>query len=154
MYYYHPHYFSSVYPYVQQRNGGTSQKLLNEIVKSIEAEATAIEFYTRLAKEAPTKAAEEDVVHALEDEKVHLQEFTNLYTRITGAPPEYTIQPVPFKNFKEGLQTAYRDELEAYESYRNLYLMTQDQTIRDVYLRGFTDEIEHAMRFGFLLMNV
>jgi hypothetical protein len=28
--------------------------------------------------------------------------------------------------------------------------LTQDPMIRDVYLRAFTDEIEHATRFGFL----
>ncbi|WP_235821731.1 ferritin-like domain-containing protein [Gottfriedia acidiceleris] len=142
------------YPIVSTSDQGTCQKVFEAILKGIQGEATAIEFYSRLAKIAPNQTAQEDVLHALEDEKVHLNEFTKLYVKMTGIQPNIQITPIQFNTFKEGLNIAYRDELEAYEFYRNVYLMTQNLTVRDVLLRGFTDEIEHATRFGFLLLNL
>ncbi len=141
-------------PNVLSSNQGDCQKVFDAILKSIKREATAIDFYSRLLKVAPSVQAKEAVLHALEDEKIHLRDFTNLYVRMTGKQPNYQIIPVKFSTFKEGLRLAYRDELEAYEFYRDIYLMTQNITIRDVYLRGFTDEIEHATRFGFLLTGL
>lgn len=73
---------------------------------------------------------------------------------MTGVQPNYQINPVQFNDFKEGIKFVYREELEAYEFYRDIYLMTQNLTIRDVFLRRLTDEIEHATRFGFLSMDL
>lgn len=125
-----------------------SAQIVNKVLDGIKAEATAIEFYTRLAEIAPTSEAKADILHALDDEKIHLQKFSELYLRLTGMQPIYQIVPVSFNSFQDGAREAYRTELEAYEEYRNAYLMTQDPIIRDVFLRAFTDEIEHAIRFG------
>lgn len=146
MYYIHPYYDQ----YAMRRAEGTYQEVLQAILHGIQGEATAIEFYTRLANEAPNMRHKKDILHALEDEKVHLQMFTQLYTTLSGGQPTYQVVPVQYSSYKEGLERAYEDELEAYEEYRNTFLLTQNQTIRDVFLHAFTDEIEHAMRFGFL----
>ncbi|TLS38356.1 ferritin-like domain-containing protein [Pseudalkalibacillus caeni] len=121
---------------------------------AIKGEATAIEFYKRLAKAAPDKEQKEDVLHALEDEKKHFEAFTQLYIQLTGIKPEYSIEKVMFNSYKEGLERAYKMELEAYEEYRDSYLLTRDQTIRDVFFLAMTDEIEHAMRFGHNLLKI
>lgn len=136
--------------YLNRKNEGTYQKVFTAILNAIQAEATAIDFYSRLVKYAPNKKHKEDILHALEDEKIHLKEFTELYINLTGQQPKYTINKTKFNTYKEGLETAYKDELEAYEEYRNAYLLTQNSQVRDVFLRAFTDEIEHATRFGFL----
>ncbi|MDM5155699.1 ferritin-like domain-containing protein [Bacillus sp. DX1.1] len=146
MYNVHPYYYN----YLTRGPEGTYQEVLQAILKAVQGEATAIEFYARLANEAPNAKHKQAVLHALEDEKIHLQLFTQLYSTLTGQQPTYQIVPVQYASYKEGLERAYEDELEAYEEYRNAFLLTQNQTIRDVFLRAFTDEIEHAMRFGFL----
>ncbi|WP_240903792.1 ferritin-like domain-containing protein [Chengkuizengella sediminis] len=139
---------------IQIPEQGLCKQVFTAIYAAIIGEATAIDFYTRLAKVAPDLKHKADILHALEDEKKHLKKFTALYTKLTGQIPKYTIEPVQFESYKEGLEMAYRDELEAYEDYRDAYLLTQNLTVRDVFLLGYSDEIEHAIRFGFLMQSL
>ena len=83
-----------------------------------------------------------------------MKQFTDLYVALTGRQPVYQIDKVTFNTYREGLQKAYEAELEAYEEYRNSYLLTQNLPVRDVFFRALTDEIEHATRFGFLLVGL
>ncbi|MDP5274320.1 ferritin-like domain-containing protein [Chengkuizengella axinellae] len=146
--------FARVDETVQIPMEGLWKEVSTAIYEAIIGEATAIDFYTRLVQEAPDRRHKADIQHALEDEKKHLKKFTNLFTALTGQRPQYSIEPVQFESYKEGLEMAYRDELEAYENYRDAYLFTQNQTIRDAFLLGYTDEIEHALKFGFLLQTL
>lgn len=129
------------------------QPLVDEICKSIKGEAEAINFYTRLLKIAPNKKHREDIKHALNDERIHLRYFTGLYRQLTGAQPFYKTEKARFSNYYDGLKKAFYDEIEAYEMYRDIYLMTNDPMIRDIYLKAFTDEMEHASRFSFLYLE-
>jgi rubrerythrin len=133
------------------RSNGEFEKITGMILNGIKGEATAINFYERLAKIAPSEQARDEVRHALEDEKNHLKHFTELYVTLTGKKPVYKTEARTFHSFKEGLALARKDELEAYEDYRNAYLFTQNQFIRDVFFLALSDEIEHALRFSFLL---
>ncbi|MEC3159426.1 ferritin-like domain-containing protein [Bacillus thuringiensis] len=133
---------------------GKCQQVFTAILSGIKGEASAIDFYTRLVPFAPNQKHKNDILHALEDEKTHLKEFTQLYITLTGQQPMYQVERKQFNSYKEGLQMAYEDELEAYEEYRNAFLLTQNLSVRDVFFRAFTDEIEHAMRFGFLLTGL
>jgi rubrerythrin len=130
------------------------QRVIQAVRNAIIGEVTAIDFYTRLVQMAPDEKHRNDINHALQDEKVHLQLFTQLYTYLTGQQLTYQINPKQFSTYEEGLQLAYEDELEAYEDYRNSYLLTNNPMIRDTFFRAFTDEIEHAIRFGFLLAEL
>ncbi|MDN4074851.1 ferritin-like domain-containing protein [Fictibacillus terranigra] len=135
----------------QQQQQQTYQQLLNILMSSIIGEATAIDFYTRLAKDAPNEYSKNVLLSAAKDEKAHLHLFTRLYTSLTGKEPKYKIRPVKITNFRQSLFEAYEDELSDYEKYRNAYLLTQDPSIRDTFFRPFSDEIKHATRFSFLL---
>jgi len=104
-----------------------------------------------LAKAAETSEQRQAIEHALEDEKIHLRTFTQLYQTLTGKKPVYQTKITRFRNFQEGLRIAYEQELEAYETYRDNYLSTQDPMIRDAFFRAMTDEIEHALRFSHVL---
>jgi rubrerythrin len=157
MYYYNQPMYHLPTPYgyydVLTRNGGKFQELLNAIFEGIKGEAAAIDFYSRLIKNAPNKKHREDIQHALEDEKIHLKKFTKLYKSLSGQDPVYQIKKTKYDTYEEGLRMAYEDELEAYEDYRNSYLLTQNLQVRDVFFLALTDEMEHATRFGFLLMG-
>jgi rubrerythrin len=130
--------------------GNIAVRLNSNILKAIKSEAEAIDFYQRLLKFAPGHRGQDDISHALEDERIHLRDFSQLYYSLTGMQPVYRPKKIAFHNLQEGLRLAYQDELEAYEFYRDIYLMTSHPLIRDVFFRAMTDEIEHAMRFGFL----
>ncbi|QPA33093.1 ferritin-like domain-containing protein [Anoxybacillus caldiproteolyticus] len=139
--------------FLERNHGGKSQRVFRAILDAIKSEAAAIDFYTRLIRLAPNAQHQNDIRHALEDEKIHLKQFTELYINLTGQQPVYNVEKTTFHSYEEGLKIAYKDELEAYEEYRNSYLLTQDPLIRDVFFKAFTDEIEHAIRFGFLILK-
>jgi rubrerythrin len=154
--YQHPSYYANqtgYYNYQSRNSQGEFAQITKVILDAIIGEATAIDFYSRLISATPNQKHKDNINHALEDEKIHLNLFTQLYVALTGQQPIYQIKKEEFSNYNEGLRMAYEDELEAYENYRNAYLLTKDQYIRDVFFRAMTDENEHAMRFGFLSMS-
>ncbi len=125
-------------------------RLLDNIHQSIVDEATAAEFYSRLLKEAPDPLHERFIRHAYEDELEHLQVFERLYTHFTGRAPRYTIDPVEYETYREGLLLALEDELDAAEFYRDVQLSTTDQLVRDSFYHAMVDELEHATMFSVL----
>ncbi|EST12560.1 ferritin family protein [Sporolactobacillus laevolacticus] len=136
--------------YRQMSQESPSSSLIKDILGSIKGEATGVDFYGRLAEAAPTPQMREDILRIQHDEHDHFLMYSRLYTQLTGTKPVFQITPVQFQSFRQGLQIAYRDELEDYEKYRNFYLMTHDQTLRDIFFRAFSDEIKHAVRIGFM----
>lgn len=128
----------------------SNQRLQQVLLDAIVGEATGIDFYSRLANLAPNPKHKEDILKIMEDEKAHLNLFLNLFIALTGRQPIYQINNVPFQSYDEGLQIAFEDELKDYETYRNQYLMTLNTSIRDIFLRAFTDEIKHATRISYL----
>ncbi|MFC4022247.1 cupin domain-containing protein [Oceanobacillus longus] len=154
---------SNMYPYpyyvnapsynsdVRSRNHEVHSQTVNDaILSGMKGKASNVDFYSRLAEDAPDLNHKRDILHALEDEKVHLQQFTDLYTSLTGSQPVYEIDKVTFTDYREGLQKAYEAEIENYEEYRNSYILTQNSPVREVFLRACTDEVEHAKRFSSL----
>lgn len=126
------------------------QRLIQSIYDAIVDEATTIEFYSRLLKEAPDKLHREFIEHAYEDEKEHLSNFIKLYIYFTGHNPQYCIKPVEYSTYKEGILMALKDELEAGEFYRDIQLSTTDQLVKDTFYYAMVDELEHATQFGVL----
>jgi rubrerythrin len=119
------------------------------VMKAIIGEATAVDFYSRLIKEAPNELQRAFIEDALLDEQKHLNAFTKLYVYLTGQMPQYRIQPVQYSSYKEGLLYAMKDELEAHSYYRDITLSTTDQLVIDTFAYAMNDEIEHATTFAF-----
>ncbi|MCL1631672.1 ferritin-like domain-containing protein [Sporolactobacillus sp. CPB3-1] len=138
----------------QMNPSAVSENFAAEVLKAVQGEATAIDFYGRLAEAAPSEDMKSAILGIRQDEQDHFQLFSWLYIRLTGTQPAFQVTPVRFQSFSEGLRIAYHDELKDYETYRNLYLMTQDPTIRNILLRAFTDEIKHAIRFGLMTTSL
>lgn len=129
-------------------------QILHDIKKSIEDEATTVDFYCHLLKDAPNKLNKEFIEHALSDEREHLQIFSKLYCYYTDEVPQYTIKPICYPCYKEGLLIALMGELDAVEFYRNVQLSTMDQVIIDTYYMVMVDELTHATMFSTLYNSV
>ncbi|MFC3041532.1 ferritin family protein [Virgibacillus xinjiangensis] len=154
MYYYmHPSYYHSGYEAYMRANGQQTE-LLEALLRAMEGESRAIDFYERLRKTAPSRMAQEKVEHVLEDERLHLEMFVDLYRALSGKSPKYRTRKKQISGFKEGIREAFEDEIEAYEFYRDNYLLTQDGRVRDVFFHAMTDEMEHATRFGFMYRDL
>ncbi|MDI6706273.1 MAG: ferritin-like domain-containing protein, partial [Bacillota bacterium] len=54
-------------------------QLIQYIYKAIIGEATAVDFYSRLLKDAPDEISRDFIEEALNDEKKHLNAFLKLY---------------------------------------------------------------------------
>lgn len=129
-------------------------EIIQFIYEAIVGEATAAEFYSRLVQEAPNDLHREFITHAYDDELEHLYAFTKLYCHLTGQLPQYTIEPVIYDSYKEGILIALKDELEAGEYYRDIQLSTSDQLIRDTFYFAMVDELEHATMFSTLYNTI
>ncbi|GEB77428.1 ferritin family protein [Sporolactobacillus inulinus] len=138
----------------QQMEQNPAAPFVDAILNAIKGEATAIDFYGRLAEAAPNAVMRDRILSIRRDEQDHFHLFNQLYEQLTGMQASVSITPVSFGSFSNGLRIAYDDELKDYETYRNLYLNTQDVTIRNILLRAFTDEIKHAIRFGFMTVSL
>lgn len=128
----------------------TTSRLIQDVYRAIVDEATAADFYTRLLQQAANPLHKDFITHARNDELHHLRAFTRLYVHLTGQQPRYSITPVRFESFREGVLKAFQDELEAAEFYRDIMLSVTDPMIRDTFLYAMTDEMEHATRFSFI----
>lgn len=120
-----------------------------KLTGAINDQASAIKFYGALEGLAPS-SYRDFVTHAKNDEMLHLRLLSKLYRRLTGHRPTVQTKTTEFSGYKEGLEIAFRDELEAAELYRDMYLSTRIPEVRDVLFRTMTDEMEHAQRFNFL----
>ena len=128
-------------------------QILHCILKAIEDEANAAEFYRCLLKEAPNKLHCEFIKHAYEDELEHLQIFTKLYQYYTDCIPKYCVNPVHIKCYRDSLLEALIGELKTVEFYRNVQLSTMDQVIIDTFFMVMVDEQSHAPMFSTLYNN-
>jgi rubrerythrin len=124
--------------------------LINHIYQSIVDEATAAELYSRMLTEAPDALHQEFIEHAYKDELEHLKAFSQLYIHITGRQPQYQINSVQYKTYKEGILKALKEELEAAEFYRDVMLSSTDPLVKDTFMFAMVDELEHSTQFGVL----
>ncbi|WLR50827.1 ferritin-like domain-containing protein [Bacillus tianshenii] len=126
-------------------------QLLNDIQKAINAEYSAIACYEKIAKMAPTQDEKNKILEIQKDEKRHLQEFSRIYTSLTGSQPSYQIIEECPDNYRAGIEFAFKDEQEAVDFYLDISDNAQDITIKDRFRRAASDEQNHAVWFLFFL---
>ncbi|MCT8137767.1 cupin domain-containing protein [Anaerobacillus sp. CMMVII] len=136
--------------YMPRNDLGYEPQVIEAVLAGIKREASAIDLYSRLAKVAPNHENQWGILHAIEDKKVRLTQFTNLYMTLTGSQPVYRVEKVPFTNYREGVQKAYRSEVEGYEEFRKNCVMTQNPLVRNVFTWALNGEKENATRFEIL----
>ncbi len=129
---------------------GEDQQVVKAISDGVKREANAIDFYSRLADVAPNQKHKQHILHAVENKKINMNQFSNLYTTLTGSQPDYQIDKAPLSSYREGLQRAYEEEIKGFEEYRNSSLLTQHPLVRNVFLQVCTGEQENVSRLSSL----
>lgn len=125
---------------------GTTEQVCDTLLAAIKKEARDIEFYRRLAKAAPNQNHKNIILYAREGKKFYLQQFTDLYTSLSGNEPEYQIDPVSFRGYKEGLKKACASETEGYHAYRNSFLLSEHPYLQQVFTWALSAKSEYAAR--------
>lgn len=132
----------------------TDRSLAAEILQAVHREERAGNFYTRLAELAPTENVKV-LITIIKDERIkHLQNFSQLYSRLTGREPQLLRESVPApESFQRGVELAIRDELEAVDSYRDIVERATDPRIRRAFQRAAEDEQRHSTWYANILLS-
>ncbi|MGE7131163.1 ferritin-like domain-containing protein [Lysinibacillus xylanilyticus] len=143
-YYYHyaPQH-NSTYPMLNDT------QLVNDIQKAINAEYSAVACYEKLAKMAPTEDEKNRILEIQKDEIRHLEEFSKIYSHLTGRKPSYQIIEECPDNYRAGIEFAFKDEQETVDSYLETADKANDLMIKERFRRAAADEQNHAVWFLF-----
>ena len=138
-----------MYPYLNPYNDQYHQqnKLISNIEKSINGEFSAVQCYAKLAKMATKESEKRQILEIREDEKKHLQQYSNIYTRLTGNQPQPKINEVCPNIYIEGLEFSLLDAQKTVDFYLEIADDTNNQYIKEIFRRTAADEQNHAVWF-------
>jgi rubrerythrin len=123
-----------------------------QLLKAIEGEQNAIAGYEHMKTLTDDKGHLETVNGIIRDEHKHLKSFEELYRRKFGNGLMSPRMMSPSAHiFTDSVKSAFEDELESYEFYRDVYLDNSGEQLRAPFFEAMTDENEHAIRLNMML---
>lgn len=126
-------------------------QLVNNIQKAINAEYSAALCYKKFANIAPTKEEKNQILEIQKDEERHLEEFSRIYTDLTGRYPSYQITEECPDKYREGIEFAFKDEQGTVDFYLDIADKVNEPIIKERFRRAAADEQNHAVWFLFFL---
>jgi rubrerythrin len=139
----------------QPLQDGGLERLVENIYLAIGDERRDAAYYRALAEAAPSQLAAEMITEFAEDEQRHAYQLRRAYERLTGRTysPEQEEYEFNFteEEYQEALESRIPEETEAYKRYKNYYLMTNNQYLRDIFFNALNDEAQHSIRGLYLL---
>ena len=131
----------------------TNTEVLNDILKAIDGEYTAIACYELLANQAPNDEIKKRILEIRNDEIRHYETFWYLYISLTGKQPSPKNTRQCPADYRSGVLAAFTDEQETVDFYHNIARNTDNPVIRDAFTRASADEQNHAVWFLYFLNN-
>jgi rubrerythrin len=98
----------------------TKRNFMNDLIKSINGEYSAIFCYASLAKHAPSSEEQKRILEIKNDEIRHFKTFANIYLTLTGRNPEPQITERCSQDYCKGLAEAFKDEQETVDFYHEV----------------------------------
>ncbi|MDW0117519.1 ferritin-like domain-containing protein [Sporosarcina thermotolerans] len=132
----------------------TSTEVLNEILKAIDGEYTAIACYELLANQAPNDEMKKRILEIRNDEIRHYTTFWYLYISLTGKQPSPKMTRQCPSDFKSGVLAAFKDEQETVDFYHEVARSTDNPIVRDAFTHASADQQNHAVWFLYFLNNL
>jgi rubrerythrin len=127
----------------------TKGNLMNDLTKSINGEYSAIICYERLAKHAPSSEEKKRILEIRNDEIRHFEAFANIYATLTGRKPNPQVMEECPKNYRRGLDAAFKDEQETVDFYHEIADRAFEPHIKERFRRSAADEQNHAVWFSY-----
>jgi rubrerythrin len=124
-----------------------NEKLASDIEKAINGEYSAINCYAKLANLASKENERKQILEIRQDEINNFQQFTQIYTSLTGRQPQPTIIEECPDLYRNGLEFALQDEQQTVDFYLNIADETNNPYIKEVFRRAAADEQNHAVWF-------
>lgn len=141
-----------MYPYYEYKEMyRQTDKLLNDLMKAINGEYSAVQCYQKIAGMAPSEKERKQILEIRTDEIRHLQQFTQIYVNLSGRQPQPQIQEACPNNYRKGLEFAFLDEQETVDFYLDVSDEVSDVHIKNIFKRAAADEQNHAVWFLYYL---
>ncbi|WEK53532.1 MAG: ferritin-like domain-containing protein [Candidatus Cohnella colombiensis] len=128
-------------------------RLINDIVQAINGEFEAIVCYEQLSKLAPTDDTRNQILEIRNDEIRHYNQFSQIYTSITGLTPTPQYPKNCPTDYRAGIQSAFKDEQETVDFYHRISERANNPHISIPFQRAAADEQNHAVWFLFFLTS-
>ncbi|WP_102263126.1 ferritin-like domain-containing protein [Mesobacillus jeotgali] len=138
-----------MYPYYDHYR--QNQKLIKDLTKAINGEYSATQCYTKLAGMAPNAEQRDQINEILNDEKKHLQQFSQIFTTLTGKQPRPQMVEECGETYLEGLRASFKDEQKTTDFYHEIADEATDPVIKKIFRRAAYDEQNHAVWFLYYL---
>ncbi|WLR56842.1 ferritin-like domain-containing protein [Mesobacillus subterraneus] len=138
-----------MYPYYEHYR--QNQKLVNDLIKAINGEYSATQCYAKLAGMAPNAEQRDQINEILNDEKKHLQQFSQIYTTLTGKQPRPMLIEECGESYVAALEASFKDEQRTTDFYHEIADEAADPVIKEVFRRAAYDEQNHAVWFLYYL---
>ncbi|WP_026695127.1 ferritin-like domain-containing protein [Peribacillus kribbensis] len=130
-----------------------NEEIRREIGNAINGEYTAIICYEKIASMAPTEAARNQILEIRKDEIHHYQTFVQIYSTLFGRQPQVQIREECPRDYRRGLDFAFKDEQETVDKYHRIAQMTNDPSIREAFRSAAADEQNHAVWFLYFMVH-
>ncbi len=125
-----------------------------KLVEGMQEELNSKAHYKSLLELAEDKEDRDIITAIIKDETRHYNSISKLYHKVMGSSPVALAPHAPyFDSYIAGIKKAILDETKAYEFYRDAYLSSTSQEVRNMFFQAFTDENEHAIRLNFLYIK-
>lgn len=134
-------------------NLGQDAFLMNDISKAIIGEVHAYNFYERLAALAPDEQYRQIIRSIQRDEARHYHWFTMMIRMMGGQLPQIPQGELPV-NFKDGVRTAIRHELETAAFYQDISMRATTHHVQMHFMHAMHDEQRHASWFQYMLTAI
>ncbi|MCY8091511.1 ferritin-like domain-containing protein [Bacillus haynesii] len=140
-----------VQPYHPAYPARQNDRLIKDLEKAVNGEHSAVVCYQKIAQKAPDSETKQQILEIRQDEIRHFNAFLTFYTSLTGRKPDISItEPCP-EQYRNALESAFKDEQETVDFYLDIADYVKDRTIREAFKRAAADEQNHAVWFLYFL---
>lgn len=139
------------YSYTNAIQYRQTQKLIQDVMKAINGEYSAIFCYERLARLAMDESVKKQIMEIREDEIRHYHNFSQIYSKLTGQKPQPQLQEGCPSTYQDGLRFAFLDEQKTVDFYMEIARETNDPNIKETFQSAAADEQNHAVWFLYFM---
>lgn len=125
--------------------------LIEDVSRAINLEVHAYNFYQRLIQLTPNEQFRQIILRIQHDEIKHYHWFTMILRMMGGQEPQITFGEIP-RDFKQGVQKAIQNELEASAYYQDIASKATTHYVQMHFIHASHDEQRHATWLQNILM--
>lgn len=129
----------------------SSQELIGILKRSIQDERNDVDLYEKIHNIAYSQDDKIIINTVVRDEKEHVETFRTILREITGEDfyPSITKVAAP-TSYIEGIRKGILAEIDAIESYNELFIKIPIQKYKNLLIKIINDELKHLGEFNYL----